>query len=785
MKTKHLILSALAVALLASACQNKEEDLGAASLSLNPAELSFGTEAGSQSVTLKATRDWVVENLPEWIALDPKSGKASSKDQTVAVTVMPNTGVDRTADLKFTIGLMSKTLKVSQKGEAGNEADALLYFNDFDKAEATKTYGSGSSWPYLDQFDGWKNQSGKGIASVDYAFNKVSARSNSPSNTHNSENYTGSGVNNLLFAQDGYFAVKKIALGGATNIVMTFGTEKYLMDGDNTFNHTEFLVSASIDGEHFASLEYAFPNGDLSGTWDLAKTEFAVPAGTEFLYLHFTSTISSGHRLDDLKLLRGGNGAVPDFANGKLIDLGGGGGGGTVDPSDYQNAPAKTVAEFISTADKNTYFKLSGTVSKFNSNFCSFDLTDASGTIYVYSVDNKDDWSSKISDGGTVTLAGKYQYYEKDSKHEVVNAVILSFDAGTVTPPDPSGGEDLAAVIAKREAGKQIAVQTREVIVSAQTTQGFVVTDGTNHLYVFAQKEPTVKIGDKVLVKGMIEDYFGMPEITGPAVLVNASGATVPYPAAKDITGQMDSYNASVAEYITVQAEAYQSGSYINYKVEGATRGVELSGAPASLTASVKAGDKVTLSGYFNGIQSKRNNVLMILVKVEGGSGSGETPGGDTPGGDTPGGDTPGDNTDYSSDIPWTIITGSTGEGVATINGSATQYPIFKFGTSSKLGEGSMKLPAGAAGFSFIAVGWKDKNSIINFEVGGKTFTFDVPANSSVSGNSPWTITFTAADSVSGEVRLDAPVTEETTVRAFTSGATTNGRCLVFAIKKL
>ena len=37
------------------------------------------------------------------------------------------------------------------------------------------------------------------------------------------------------------------------------------------------------------------------------------------------------------------------------------------------------------------YFKLTGTVSKFNAQYCSFDLTDASGTIYVYSVTNKDE----------------------------------------------------------------------------------------------------------------------------------------------------------------------------------------------------------------------------------------------------------------------------------------------------------------------------------------------------------------------------------------------------------
>ena len=71
MKTRHLLLSLLALAALVSACQ-EEENLGMPELTVTPAELSFGVDAGSQNVTVKATRDWVVENLPEWIALDPQ-----------------------------------------------------------------------------------------------------------------------------------------------------------------------------------------------------------------------------------------------------------------------------------------------------------------------------------------------------------------------------------------------------------------------------------------------------------------------------------------------------------------------------------------------------------------------------------------------------------------------------------------------------------------------------------------------------------------------------------------
>lgn len=124
-----------------------------------------------------------------------------------------------------------------------------------------------------------------------------------------------------------------------------------------------------------------------------------------------------------------------------------GGNGGGEDETDYSKAEAKTVAEFIAAADKNTYYKLTGTVSGFNAQYCSFDLTDATGSIYVYSVldSYKAEWTSKIKNGGTITIAGLYDYYEKKTQHEVVNAAILAFEAGQPSEEDqPEGNGTLA-----------------------------------------------------------------------------------------------------------------------------------------------------------------------------------------------------------------------------------------------------------------------------------------------------------------------------------------------------
>ena len=112
--------------------------------------------------------------------------------------------------------------------EGGEDADAI-YFNNFDKEAATKTYGSGNSYPYLDQFEGWKNEQGSGASGVSYLFKGMSARSNSTSDGTYSK-YAGSGMNNLFFGKDAYIQVNGIELGESRSLVISFGAEKYLKD---------------------------------------------------------------------------------------------------------------------------------------------------------------------------------------------------------------------------------------------------------------------------------------------------------------------------------------------------------------------------------------------------------------------------------------------------------------------------------------------------------------------------------------------------------------------------
>lgn len=94
-----------------------------------------------------------------------------------------------------------------------------------------------------------------------------------------------------------------------------------------------------------------------------------------------------------------------------------------------------TVAEFIEKADKFSLYRLSGTVSSsVNTQYCSFDLTDETGTIVVWTVNNAAEWKDKVKKGGKVTLRGAYTLYTNansgEQKDEVVDAFIESFEPG-------------------------------------------------------------------------------------------------------------------------------------------------------------------------------------------------------------------------------------------------------------------------------------------------------------------------------------------------------------------
>lgn len=398
MKLKNLFLGsfALTAMLFAQSCDDKNDGpTGAPSIELSTQTLDFEKDGVPQTIKLTATRDWNVTNVPDWIAVDPKSGNPA-ENKEVTITVLENTGMDRSQDIKFTIGFDGKTLTVNQKG-SGSASEVVVYHNDFDKELAVK---GESGWKtYLDSFDGWKNETGSGISTVEYAFSGMSARTNS-SGTSNSQfsDYQGSGKNYLWFAKDNYFHVKNITLPeGKTNYTISFGSERNLYQAaDNTFVPTEFLVYISNDGSKWVELKYEFPNGLKNRRWDLASSTFTVPSGTKSLHIYIKATVASAYLMDDLDLsVAASAGTAIDFSKG--IDLGTGGstgGGETPDPAG--NTIAAVCAAAAGSAADLKDVLVTGVTTQ------SYVITDETGSVLVFvKADPKVKVGDKVNVAGT------------------------------------------------------------------------------------------------------------------------------------------------------------------------------------------------------------------------------------------------------------------------------------------------------------------------------------------------------------------------------------------------
>lgn len=194
-----------------------------------------------------------------------------------------------------------------------------IYYNNFDKEAATKTFGNDNKyWPYLEQFEGWKNQTGSGAANVNYDGN--AEESISVREANNYQNYEGaSKVNNLVFRSAGkQFLINGIALGGKTKLQLSFGASSSVYVSDNNYNtawdSSKFLVELSADGKTYKQIAYSHAAND----WDLAKADFTLAKAYETLYIRFTCNVegSSAVRIDDMTLAEGEGGTEVDLGEG-------------------------------------------------------------------------------------------------------------------------------------------------------------------------------------------------------------------------------------------------------------------------------------------------------------------------------------------------------------------------------------------------------------------------------------------------------------------------------------
>lgn len=629
MKLKSLLISALAMTLALVGCSKKEAPISDIIVTVNPTSVSVDESAQDKQISLKATRAWKAEikyegDETDWVTVTPARGEASTSEQSVTVTVKGNTGRDRVAKVKFTIGLDDATLTVTQKGPGGSSDP--VYFNDFDLSAAVK---DGNNWPYVYQSECWKNEDGTGVAGVEYVTdgNKATVRNNS--------NSTGSGVNNLFFGKaPAFFCVKKITLPGAANYTIScLGIRNVYeaKEGESVFDHSQFKLYISNDGKKWVELEYHFNNGDPDNAWDLLESTFTVPAGTSTLCIGIpTPSEASTYRIDDLKLdVASAPGASIDFSKGVTISEFDGGGDDPVTPGTPEgdgslenpfNATAAYQTAAGLEADKVTdsFYFIKGFIKKVasvdtgqygNASFYIVDKKDGNTEQFycfqvMYLNGEKFTSADQIKVGDEVVVYAQLVNYKGNTPETngKGSGFIYSLNGVTPGPAEDLETESVADVL---KASKGTNVKLKNAVVVANAKTGYLVTDAgeKDFVFVFEDKNPVEEIpavGSTVTVEATLTEYSGMPQLAEPATTVLSTGKTVTYPTPEDITSTLGSFTSDKVKYVSYTGNLTidSSKGYYNVTVPGS----DVKGAflpPFIDVASFAGVDNIKYEGYY------------------------------------------------------------------------------------------------------------------------------------------------------------------------------------------
>ena len=740
MRIRTLISGSLALAamLFAQSCGDKNEPEGLPEINRSKNVIEFQQEASSETIKVASTRQWFLSNCPEWIAVDPESGK-DPNGMDVTISVLGNTGLDREAELKFSIGYDTKTLTVKQKG-TGSAADLVVYHNDFDKTDAVK---SEDGWKtYLDSFDGWKNETGSGLSSIDYAFNGMSARQTSSGASNGTySDYPGSGKNYLWFAKENYFQVKNITLPENTvNYVLSFGSERnQYQAADNTFKHDEFLIYVSNDGQKWVALEYAFPKGDKSRRWDLASTTFTVPNGTKSLYVYMTATVASAYMVDDLDLsVAAEAGTVIDFSKG--VDLGTGG-GETPEPT----PGAGTIAEIAAGAENAAIdlkdVLVTGVTLK------SYVITDATGSILVFA--NTD---PKVKVGDKINVTGT------TGKHNG----LMQITTPTATVVSSGNAVSYPAPLELTEAKMKEDAPTAVTYVSFTGT----VKKSGNFYNIFVGSY-TAKDLSCSYYTGNMEGFVGSDiKVEGWYVGGNPHYQVVATKV-EEVVSDTPKFSVST-ETLTAKA----ADKSVSFDVKGNVKWTVASDN-AAYKVSPESGDgngTVTVSFAENTTDKDVTVKLTVSTTAEVATKSYTVT-------LTHKGVSAAGTEDFSSSVEWTLGTNAFSE-KATVNG-VEDVPVLKIGSSKKAGSATLKIPAGTTKVSFYGVTWKGKSATLKASVGEtQVATQDLAANDGATGNTPYKLTVEDTDKYT--ITLPAKLEADTDVTVTT---TTKARAILFAIR--
>ena len=211
------------------------------------------------------------------------------------------------------------------------------------------------------------------------------------------------------------------------------------------------------------------------------------------------------------------------------------------DPQPGTPAEEITIGEFLSKADPNTTYRLTGTVKNIsNTLYGNFDLVDETGSVYIYGLLDKDGNAQKfesigIKEGDTVTLEGKYKDY--NGKAEIANAQYISHVSSGDGPGPSTPAEQITIADFLSKADPNTTYRLTGKVSKITNTQygNFDLTDATGSIYIYGLLDKDgnaknfeslgIKEGDEITLEGKYTTYNGNPQIKNAQYISGGSGS--------------------------------------------------------------------------------------------------------------------------------------------------------------------------------------------------------------------------------------------------------------------
>lgn len=759
MKLKNLFLGsfALTAMLFAQSCDDKNDGpTGAPSIELSTQTLDFEKDGGPQTIKLTATRDWNVTNVPDWIAVDPKSGNPA-ENKEVTITVLENTGMDRSQDIKFTIGFDAKTLTINQKGTGSASYTSIKDVREKGAGaklgENTVVCGVVISSKELNNFT-----SGKILVLQDETAGIelfLSAKHSFARGDKVVADLSGASLSEY----QGLLQINGIDLGKVTKISSGNAIEAKKVNIDD-------FMANKYESQYVAINDVQVSEADLNkkwyyGTQSGANIALVTKDGKNIVvrsgqYSSFKDqTVPQGS--GEIKGIAAIYGSDMQLIFSDASDWS----GLTGARFTVETGPAKdmTIAEAVAAA-ANTIVNLNGLVTGAYKN--GFMLTDNTGSILIF---EKDKCSAKVGD--KVKVAGTKVVYSKLPQITSSDAQALAIEVvssnNEVTYPE--------AKVLDGAAFDKYSAKTNEYI----SYTGTVVKN--NDYY-------NIEVAGATARKGSLQyipDSFGADALVGKQVEV--TGYFTGLAASSTIVNTMvTSLKESSASFLSVSplsisakasdvSATFEVKSNVDWTITSDNDKYTVSDKSGNgnktitinFAANTEA-DAVKVNFTVSTTAEVATKSYTVVLTHKGTAVA-----------------------DYSSNVKWTVNKDSKSYD-EKVKIDDQECPALKLGTSKLVGSATMVIPAGTTKISFYAYAWSGKTSKLSFKVGdvtiGKELT--LKANSGCNNNSPYTLV-NVSDSDKYTIDVTAlnggkALDKDVTVTAVSSKAD-DSRAIIFAIK--